>query len=45
MAPLESGKELVAEALHEESRRKGRFVTVNCAAIPKGIDGSGNIWV
>ena len=32
-----SGKELVAEALHEESRRKGRFVTVNCAAIPKEL--------
>ena len=32
-----SGKELVAEALHEESRRKGRFVTVNCAAIPKDL--------
>jgi len=32
-----SGKELVAEALHAESRRKGRFVTVNCAAIPKEL--------
>ncbi len=32
-----SGKELVAEALHEESRRKGRFITVNCAAIPKEL--------
>ena len=32
-----SGKELVAEALHEESRRKGRFVTINCAAIPKEL--------
>ena len=32
-----SGKELVAEALHEESRRKGRFVTVNCAAIPREL--------
>ena len=35
--PTGSGKELVAEALHEESRRKGRFVTVNCAAIPKEL--------
>jgi sigma-54 specific flagellar transcriptional regulator A len=35
--PSGSGKELVAEALHEESRRKGRFVTVNCAAIPKEL--------
>jgi sigma-54 specific flagellar transcriptional regulator A len=32
-----SGKELVAEALHEESRRKGRFITINCAAIPKEL--------
>jgi sigma-54 specific flagellar transcriptional regulator A len=32
-----TGKELVAEALHEESRRKGRFVTINCAAIPKEL--------
>ncbi len=32
-----SGKELVAEALHEESRRKGKFVTINCAAIPKEL--------
>ena len=35
--PTGAGKELVAEALHEESRRKGRFVTVNCAAIPKEL--------
>ena len=35
--PSGSGKELVAEALHEESRRKGKFVTINCAAIPKEL--------
>lgn len=35
--PSGSGKELVAEALHEESRRKGRFVTINCAAIPREL--------
>ncbi len=35
--PSGSGKELVAEALHDESRRKGRFVTINCAAIPKEL--------
>jgi len=29
-----SGKELVAQRLHEESRRKGRFIALNCAAIP-----------
>lgn len=29
-----TGKELFAEAIHEESGRPGRFVKVNCAAIP-----------
>lgn len=29
-----TGKELFAEAIHEESGRKGHFVKVNCAAIP-----------
>lgn len=33
-----TGKELVANAIHEESRRSGRpFVTVNCAAIPETL--------
>ena len=33
-----TGKELVAAAINEESRRKGRpFVTVNCAAIPRDL--------
>ena len=31
------GKELVAESLHEASRRKGKFVAVNCAAIPRDL--------
>ena len=35
--PTGSGKELVAEALHQESRRKGNFITLNCAAIPKEL--------
>ena len=35
--PSGSGKELVAEALHDESRRKGKFVTINCAAIPREL--------
>ena len=36
--PSGSGKELVARALHTESRRRGRkFVAVNCAAIPESL--------
>ena len=31
------GKELVAESLHQSSRRKGKFVAVNCAAIPSEL--------
>lgn len=32
-----TGKELFARAIHFESRRKGSFVAVNCAAIPESI--------
>jgi transcriptional regulator with PAS, ATPase and Fis domain len=33
-----TGKELVALAVHRESRRaRGRFVTVNCGALPVGL--------
>jgi len=35
--PTGSGKELVAQSLHEESRRKGNFVALNCAAIPNEL--------
>jgi len=31
------GKELVAESVHDASRRKGKFVAVNCAAIPRDL--------
>ena len=32
------GKELVARALHEQSRRRSRaFIGVNCAALPEGL--------
>ena len=33
-----SGKEMVAKAIHKNSRRKfANLVTVNCGAIPSGI--------
>ena len=33
-----TGKELIAQAIHERSARRGRpFVKVNCAAIPSGL--------
>jgi DNA-binding NtrC family response regulator len=33
-----TGKELIAKALHEENAaRKGRFVAVNCSAIPESL--------
>ncbi len=31
------GKEYLARAIHDDSRRPGRFVAVNCAAIPESL--------
>ena len=35
-----TGKELIARAVHEMSRRKGEFVAVNCGAIPRDLTAS-----
>ncbi|MCH7344143.1 PEP-CTERM-box response regulator transcription factor [Pelomonas sp. CA6] len=32
-----TGKEVLAQALHDASKRKGRFVAINCAAIPETL--------
>ncbi|WP_077035756.1 PEP-CTERM-box response regulator transcription factor [Pelomonas sp. KK5] len=32
-----TGKELLAQGLHDTSKRKGRFVAINCAAIPETL--------
>ena len=32
-----TGKELVADAVHKSSRKKGQFIPVNCAAIPSEL--------
>jgi two-component system, NtrC family, response regulator len=32
-----TGKELLAQGLHEASKRKGRFIAINCAAIPETL--------
>jgi two-component system, NtrC family, response regulator len=32
-----TGKEVLAQGLHAASRRKGRFVAINCAAIPENL--------
>ena len=37
LGPTGAGKELVAEAIHRESGRRGRLVSLNCAAIPSEL--------
>jgi len=32
-----TGKEVLAQALHQASKRRGRFVAINCAAIPENL--------
>ena len=32
-----TGKEVLAQALHQASKRGGRFIAVNCAAIPENL--------
>jgi len=32
-----TGKELIAESIHKLSGRKGKFITINCAAIPHSL--------
>ncbi|MBV8380724.1 MAG: PEP-CTERM-box response regulator transcription factor [Paucibacter sp.] len=32
-----TGKEVLAQGLHDASKRKGRFVAINCAAIPENL--------
>lgn len=32
-----TGKEVLAQGLHDASKRKGRFVAINCAAIPETL--------
>jgi two-component system NtrC family response regulator len=32
-----TGKEVLAQGLHEASKRKGKFVAINCAAIPENL--------
>ncbi|AGI68514.1 transcriptional regulatory protein [Octadecabacter antarcticus 307] len=37
IGPTGSGKELVAQTLHDYSNRRGKLVSVNCAAIPRDL--------
>ncbi len=35
--PSGTGKELIAQAIHAQSRRRGAFVGINCGALPENI--------
>ena len=37
IAETGAGKELIAQAIHERSRRRGAFRTLNCATIPESL--------
>jgi transcriptional regulator with GAF, ATPase, and Fis domain len=37
IAETGTGKELIAQAIHEQSERKGLFIDLNCAAIPEHL--------
>jgi sigma-54 specific flagellar transcriptional regulator A len=37
IGPTGAGKELVAQTIHEASGRRGKLVSVNCAAIPRDL--------
>ena len=39
-----TGKELVAQAVHAASKRKGNLVSVNCAAIPSELLRIRDFW-
>ena len=32
-----TGKEVLAQGLHQASKRSGKFVAINCAAIPENL--------
>ena len=32
-----TGKDVIARAIHKSSKRNGKFITVNCAAIPSEL--------
>ena len=37
LGPTGTGKELIAKSIHNQSKREGKFIPVNCAAIPNDL--------